>query len=616
MKNNPEKEKKAFIKKYKKLINALENSSLDIQSLEAKNSSFGKIQKHIAETLSSQAQKVEAELDNAINTVEWDRLVIAFFGETGAGKSTTIETFRILLNEETRVKGNDGAIVGDGTSDFTKDYNEYQMSFNGKPITLIDVPGIEGNEDEFREGIKKALNKAHCVFYVCNEKPNSATTMKIKEYLRDWVSVYSIYNIRGYASGYDREEDRKTLLKDPIRKTSAVIEEAFKEMLGNIYMGNLPVHSLLAMCSLAEFTEQRPDLIKKQDNFKKIFGGAESMFEFSLFPNLEKVLEDKSEHYIEGIVDANTSKLLSLTRESVKELRSTISSEKEAIEKFQSDLKSFKRSVSYIFSSTKNSLYEAVISEYDKMFNGIRDDGYKILDKYSGDKQKLKEELDETVKERAKVFSDELENIIRQKLEKLRQNIDSKRKSLDFYLEYDYDLNVVRFNDLGVNYGSFLDEFDVSFGDFVSFALDVGNFASAGAFFGPWGALAGALLGAVIHAANSDGGLADAKKKFRTEIDKAKNKGLKKIEESINQVKGTLDDFKVCTVETIKGDIDSLDNLKQIVSLYEQKAAGLINEFNGNSLESLKLENDNSFESDSDLIKKKVAEIIGLLLER
>ncbi|MDD6951698.1 MAG: hypothetical protein PUJ01_10155, partial [Parabacteroides sp.] len=33
-----------------------------------------------------------------------DHLVIAFFGETNAGKSTVIDTFRIIFNEETRRK--------------------------------------------------------------------------------------------------------------------------------------------------------------------------------------------------------------------------------------------------------------------------------------------------------------------------------------------------------------------------------------------------------------------------------------------------------------------------------------------------------------------------------
>ena len=79
--------------------------------------------------------------------------------------------------------------MGDGRHDFTKTYEEYHLSIAGHPFTLIDVPGIEGNESEFKDVIKTALHKAHCVFYVQghNKKPDRATAEKIKKYLGNWV---------------------------------------------------------------------------------------------------------------------------------------------------------------------------------------------------------------------------------------------------------------------------------------------------------------------------------------------------------------------------------------------------------------------------------------------
>lgn len=54
------------------------------------------------------------------------------------------------------------------------------MSIGGHQFTLIDVPGIEGNEEEFKDVIQVALHKAHCVFYVQghNKKPDEATAKK------------------------------------------------------------------------------------------------------------------------------------------------------------------------------------------------------------------------------------------------------------------------------------------------------------------------------------------------------------------------------------------------------------------------------------------------------
>ena len=47
-------------------------------------------------------------LDNAISELkknsEWGKLVIAFYGETNAGKSTLIEALRIYLGENVKIK--------------------------------------------------------------------------------------------------------------------------------------------------------------------------------------------------------------------------------------------------------------------------------------------------------------------------------------------------------------------------------------------------------------------------------------------------------------------------------------------------------------------------------
>lgn len=56
------------------------------------------------DTLSAQLSRTHLEANNTLNSTEWDKLVIAFFGETNAGKSTIIETFRILFDETERHK--------------------------------------------------------------------------------------------------------------------------------------------------------------------------------------------------------------------------------------------------------------------------------------------------------------------------------------------------------------------------------------------------------------------------------------------------------------------------------------------------------------------------------
>lgn len=49
-------------------------------------------------------ESFKAEIDSLEKSSEWDKFCISFFGETNAGKSTIIESLRIIYNEETRLE--------------------------------------------------------------------------------------------------------------------------------------------------------------------------------------------------------------------------------------------------------------------------------------------------------------------------------------------------------------------------------------------------------------------------------------------------------------------------------------------------------------------------------
>ncbi len=49
-----------------------------------------------------------------------------------------------ILNELHSLQ--DGAIIGDGRSDFTLKTRSYPFQYNHQNFILLDVPGIEGNE--------------------------------------------------------------------------------------------------------------------------------------------------------------------------------------------------------------------------------------------------------------------------------------------------------------------------------------------------------------------------------------------------------------------------------------------------------------------------------------
>ncbi|MCH2455701.1 MAG: hypothetical protein MK192_08425 [Idiomarina sp.] len=62
--------------------------------------------KDVSQKTRSQLQELQHSLENQLSELQsnadWDTFTIAFYGETGAGKSTLIETLRILLEEPTK----------------------------------------------------------------------------------------------------------------------------------------------------------------------------------------------------------------------------------------------------------------------------------------------------------------------------------------------------------------------------------------------------------------------------------------------------------------------------------------------------------------------------------
>ncbi|MBQ9281681.1 MAG: hypothetical protein IJ207_05725 [Treponema sp.] len=61
-----------------------------------------------AENIKTQLAKInenfKKEIEELEQSTEWDKFCISFFGETNAGKSTIIESLRIIYNEESRLQ--------------------------------------------------------------------------------------------------------------------------------------------------------------------------------------------------------------------------------------------------------------------------------------------------------------------------------------------------------------------------------------------------------------------------------------------------------------------------------------------------------------------------------
>lgn len=369
------KSKEEIQSKYQLYIKQLEELRKSILSLSGvQNKQLDEIRHSFVKVVEEEIAFSSTEMQQAVEGTVWDRLTIAFFGETNAGKSTIIEAFRIACDPQ-REPNNDGRIVGDGRSDFTQQYEEYNLEIGGKSFTLIDVPGIEGNEKVYADGIKKALRRAHIVFYVHghNTRPNAATAEKIKEYLGDWVNVYTLYNVRASVSDYDEAEERESLRTTKVQEYERLIHATFSEVLGNVYKDNFTLQAFLAMSAYANFTSDREDLVRNQKKALSYFGDAQTLLAFSGFLEVQQFVASRTRNYLEEIVKANAQKMISMAHRSDRRLQELTTAQLENIQSFGDALNAFRRDVQTDFGTTKQAILRGARRSLDGHFHVLND---------------------------------------------------------------------------------------------------------------------------------------------------------------------------------------------------------------------------------------------------
>ena len=580
--------KEEIKKAYKNLQDILQDTQWEVSDLNGVNSQFNTVKDKIAFALDTKIKEAKKELNVALKDTVWDNLVIAFFGETNAGKSTIIETFRILFDDKR--KKEDGLIVGDGRHDFTKTYEEYHLSIAGHPFTLIDVPGIEGNESEFKDVIKTALHKAHCVFYVQghNKKPDRATAKKIKKYLGDWVKVYSIYNVRGGVSNYDEEEERETLITPGVLKSESLIQAEFKTILGDVYAGHVTLQGLLAMSAKASFSSKREDLIRGQQKLLKYFGGsADKVLEFSQFKTLTTLVEQKTLNFKSEIIEANKQKLVSLAGNIAADIEQVMESQKSYLANLDSNLRTINRevcnnSMDSALRNITNKTRNAITSSYgelkSRIFNLINDEPENIHQLAEQHQQEVIWNLENRIK-----------SIVNEELNKVRNTANRKIKDLD-----GVNIKPIQFNqsidlETEIDFSGALGELDIDLADFLSWTAKTATTAGVGAAIGSAvgsiipgpgtliGAGVGAVVGGIVHACSGDGGKADARKSVSDAIGKATQRAKNNVKSMLAPVIRDMDIQKRQLTNSVKTELTNIEELQETLDTFDVEMSEFVN---------------------------------------
>ncbi|GAA8298033.1 hypothetical protein HpKG83_14900 [Helicobacter pylori] len=348
----------------KNIYLGVEKNIKDLQSIfknaDDKDEKLKRFNQEALEVFQKLERESLKELESLKNNEEWENFTIAFYGETGAGKSTLIECLRIFFKEQSkadqqerfkRLYSNyqnnhqnderkkqailnelhslqDGAIIGDGRSDFTLKTRSYSFQYNHQNFVLLDVPGIEGSEKKVIDQISNATQKAHAIFYVTKtpnppqkgEEGKRGTIEKIQKQLDSQTEVWTIFN-KPITSPIALKDG---LINESEKQSLKILNTEMKNILGKHYMGYKAVSAQAAFYGLAQALIPGTDFDKKKQKFLKDFKAGELLYQSHFKPLAEFIAENLLENSRAKIIQSNCNKALKVVEELQNTIKTTI----------------------------------------------------------------------------------------------------------------------------------------------------------------------------------------------------------------------------------------------------------------------------------------------------
>lgn len=442
---------------------------LDIESMATLQEESETLQEKIANLTTENEQKKKDSF--------WYRLK-NFFGMTELSKTLANSKKHLLSLQGKLAKLEplkpyaDGSIIGART-DQTREIVSYRFNAqNGEEFILLDTPGIEGGlldkeeEKHIKAEIKKAVQKAHCVFYVTknNTPPQSETSTTpdgaeqkgvleiIKEGLRAQSEVWTIYNKRtkSIASLESKEGTPRVLLE---QRDAKAINNVMQKALGEHYKGTQALSAYFAFLSLATCLlptsedKRAQDKISKEKSQEHIltithFKDFKDFLTQKLLNNATTKIKQSTYNKARRVVkdcEYELNNVLIYLNERYKELKGNIADCHHRLENAANECEqSIKRDVESIVDDTiskiRNKMYDYI--ETDVSDNAVQSKLKNTLEQEFSD---IKDTLEESVK---KVYK-ECEENIKDALERLKRDIEYLLEEMQSFQFQSYDSNLV-----------------------------------------------------------------------------------------------------------------------------------------------------------------------------
>ncbi|PDW54988.1 GTPase [Helicobacter pylori] len=591
----------------KNIYLGVEKSIKDLQSIFKNTDDKDEKLKRFNQEALEVFQKLESEslkeLESLKNNEEWENFTIAFYGETGAGKSTLIECLRLFFKERSKMDQQerfkrlystyqnnyqndernkqavlnelhslqDGAIIGDGRSDFTLKTRFYSFQYNHQNFILLDVPGIEGDEKKVIDQISNATQKAHAIFYV-TKKPNPpqkgeegkrGTIEKIQRQLGLQTEVWTIFNkpINNPRALKDR------LINESEKESLKILNKKMKNILGKHYMGYKAVSAQVAFYGLSQALIPETDFYEKKQKFLKDFKAGELLYQSHFKPLAEFITEALLKNSRAKIIQSNCNKALKAIEKLQKAIVNTIGRQ---IDPTIREIKNHHQEVCDNLDRSKekfiSDLEKSAFSKIDQFKSDLREKMYAHINKNIED-----EECKEIFKNELIQGIETLHEDIKWRFRECEKRFDGEIKEAIKQLEYRIKDSLAMLEHISIDRGFNLN-FDTDSGiDGTKLATSIGGLGLLGIFnaWNPmgWFALTAGIITGLVGIARSIWSFFSSRYQ-RSQQKKEVDKNLYQICEKIVQdVKSRLESRKKDIWEKIgklKANLRPVDNYERM----------------------------------------------------
>lgn len=278
----------------------------------------------------------------------------------------------------------DGKIIGDGKSDFTRVVTSYDLEYEDNKFTLLDLPGIEGNEKIVIDEITNAIEKAHVVFYISSknappqkgDEGKEGTIEKISKHLSSQTEVYFIFNKR-ITNPISFKSD---ILKESDQLSLNAVDEAMENVLGENYKGNFVLSARPAFLSIANLINDSN--LKEQNKFLNKYSNEVLLNKSLLLDYSNWLQDDLIKNKDKKIIKSNYKKIKVCIDNVINVIRKITVSATDLRVRSERDLSS----VLDIIDAAEKNLYKKIESKSEKEINEfkneVREKVYKEIDCY------------------------------------------------------------------------------------------------------------------------------------------------------------------------------------------------------------------------------------------